>query len=130
MGANRVVALLTDPELDWAGVSDLGARARATGLGFHHLPIPDQGTPTLAEMVALNAQIRGWMDAGERVVLHCMGGLGRSGLVAATALVNAGLSPSAAIQEVRDTRDPRAVETQAQADFVHLFAKQMGAPLG
>lgn len=130
MGANRVVALLTDPELDWAGVSDLGARARATGLGFHHLPIPDQGTPTLAEMVALNAQVRGWMDAGERVVLHCMGGLGRSGLVAATALVNAGLSPSAAIQEVRDTRDPRAVETQAQADFVHLFAKQMGAPLG
>ena len=84
----------------------------------------------MAEMVTLNAQVRDWMDAGERVVLHCMGGLGRSGLVAATALVNAGLSPSAAIQEVRDTRDPRAVETQAQADFVHLFAKQMGAPLG
>ena len=44
-GATRLLCLLTDSELDWAGVPDIGRRALAAGLAYRHLPIPSQGTP-------------------------------------------------------------------------------------
>ena len=58
----------------------------------------------------------------ESVVVTCMGGLGRSGTLAACYLVAAGMSPDAAIAAVRTARGPRALETIAQEDFVVTFA--------
>jgi ADP-ribosyl-[dinitrogen reductase] hydrolase len=56
---------------------------------------------------------------GERrhVLLHCMGGLGRSGMVAARLLVELGEEPRTAIQRVRAAR-PGAIETAAQEAYV------------
>jgi protein-tyrosine phosphatase len=51
-----------------------------------------------------------------------MGGLGRSGTVAACYLVAAGASAEAAIAAVRAARGPRALETIAQEEFVVMFA--------
>jgi len=68
----------------------------------------------------LVAWIRGASATGN-VVLHCLGGLGRSGMVAACALVDAGLAPDDAIRLVREHRSPRAVETRTQEEFVHRF---------
>jgi protein-tyrosine phosphatase len=51
-----------------------------------------------------------------------MGGLGRSGMIAACTLVDAGLSPTAAIASVRAARGPRALETSEQEEFVSRFA--------
>jgi len=62
--------------------------------------------------------VLGWLDAGEDVVVHCMGGLGRTGTVAACALVQRGWRPDQAIAEVRRARDPRAVENEVQERFV------------
>jgi protein-tyrosine phosphatase len=55
------------------------------------------------------------------VVVHCVGGLGRSGMTVACWLVAEGLPAAAAIAEVRRVRSPRAVETDAQAEFVAAF---------
>ena len=52
------------------------------------------------------------------MVVTCMGGLGRSGTLAACLLVSAGTAPEAAIAAVRAARGPRALETIAQEDFV------------
>jgi protein-tyrosine phosphatase len=54
-----------------------------------------------------------------------MGGLGRSGTVAACFLVAAGMPPDTAIAAVRAARGPRALETVAQEDFVVTFASAM-----
>ena len=61
-------------------------------------------------------------EKGDSVVLTCMGGLGRSGTLAACYLVGRGMSPSAAIASVRQARGPRALETIAQEDFITTFA--------
>ncbi len=124
MGTAHVVALLTSAEMEWAGVADLPGEVDRRGMGFVHLPIPDQGVPTATEVTALSARIRGWLAADEDVVVHCMGGLGRSGLVSASVLVDLGFAAEDAIQEIRDVRDPRAVETQAQEAFVSAYARQ------
>jgi protein-tyrosine phosphatase len=57
------------------------------------------------------------------VAIACMGGVGRTGTVAACALVAAGWDPAAAIAEVRRVRHPTAVETAEQEAFVDAFAR-------
>jgi protein-tyrosine phosphatase len=57
-----------------------------------------------------------------RVAIACMGGVGRTGTIAACALVAGGMTPGDAIATVRSIRHPTAVETAAQEAFVHAFA--------
>jgi protein-tyrosine phosphatase/nicotinamidase-related amidase len=126
-GTTRLLCLLTDSELDWAGVSDLGLRARAEGLAYRRVPIPGQGTPDIAEAAELVHWCHEATDRGEAVVVTSMAGLGRSGTVAACLLVAAGIAPDAAISAVRTARGPRALETLAQEDFVVTFASAIEA---
>jgi protein-tyrosine phosphatase len=121
-GATRLLCLLTDSELRWAGVPDLGPRAQAAGLTYHRVPVPDQDTPDAADATELVQWCRRATARGEAVVVTCMSGLGRSGTVAACCLVAAGMSPEAAIASVRTARGPRALETIAQENFVVTFA--------
>ena len=54
----------------------------------------------------------------EKVVIHCVGGLGRSGLVAASYLKYKGLNANETIKTIRKVRGPRAVESKIQEEFV------------
>ena len=121
-GVTRLLCLLTDSELHWAGVPDLGPRAQAAGLTYHRVPVPDQDTPDTADAIELVQWCRQATARGEAVVVTCMSGLGRSGTVAACCLVAGGMSPDAAIAAVRAARGPRALETIAQENFVVAFA--------
>jgi protein-tyrosine phosphatase len=78
-------------------------------------------------MEAILAEIReGRREAN--VAVACMGGVGRTGTVAACALVQAGRSAPEAIGIVRQVRHPSAVETVDQERFVAAFAvAQAGA---
>ena len=120
-GVTRLLCLLTDSELNWAGVPDLGPRAQAAGLTYRRFPVPDQGTPEVADALELVRWCREVTQRGQTVVVTCMGGLGRSGTLAACLLVSAGMAPKASIAAVRAARGPRALETIAQEDFVVMF---------
>ena len=122
MGTTCIVGLLPEAEMEWAGVLKLPEEARARGIEYIHEPILDQRVPTIEVMSELIDKILDRLDKEDgKVVVHCMGGLGRSGTVAACALVACddyqGTSTEA-IQAVRDVRSPRAIETELQQDFV------------
>lgn len=123
-GADALVSLVAESELEWYGVPDLRPGATARGLDFKHLPIRDQGTPGIEEAREVVDWLLAHVDAGRRVVVHCIGGLGRSGTIAACALVAKGLSPGEAIAAVRRARSPRAIETAEQEAFVAQFAEK------
>jgi protein-tyrosine phosphatase/nicotinamidase-related amidase len=121
-GVTRLLSLLPETELEWAGVGDLPARARAVGIDCRQLPIPDQGVPSLDDARELVGWCREGLAAGGRIVIACLGGLGRSGTLAACYLVEQGQSAPEAISAVRRARGPRAVETKSQEAFVAAYA--------
>ena len=129
-GAKHLLCLLGDDELEWAGIPGLREAARRRGLGFAQHPIPDQCAPSIDDAHRLVGELRTALAAGDDVVLHCMGGLGRTGTLAACVLVASGHAPDVAIASVRRSRGPRAVETPAQEDFVSSFAAALAASRG
>jgi protein-tyrosine phosphatase len=123
-GVGHLVCLLSDEELESVGVIGLRGAAEGHGIELWQLPIRDQGVASLEETDALVQRVLAALDAGDRVVLHCMGGLGRTGTIAACALVARGLGPEEAIAAVRRSRDPRAVENLTQDHFITTFARR------
>ncbi|AWN34390.1 ADP-ribosylglycohydrolase family protein [Methylobacterium radiodurans] len=120
-GAAAVVTLMQADELDRYRISAIGEEVRTRFMEWHHLPIRDVDVPDAAFEAGWprhSARLRALVAAGNRVLVHCRGGLGRAGMVAARLLVEMGAGPEAAIAAVRRARDPRAVETRAQEAWV------------
>jgi protein-tyrosine phosphatase/nicotinamidase-related amidase len=121
-GVKAVLCLLTRDEFHRYGVDDLLERYAAAGLDVLHLPVVDGAVPSSAE---LTEAVR-WIDAhrtdGRHVLLHCVGGLGRAGTVAAAWLKARGLDADAAIAIVRAARSARAIETRVQEEAVERFS--------
>jgi protein-tyrosine phosphatase len=114
-----LVTLLEQQEI--AALGELGAEARRAGLEWIHFPIGDVSIPRDADAaVRLVARILRDLEQGRNVVVHCWGGLGRAGTIAAACLVARGMAPSRAIATVRRTR-PGAIQTRAQELFVESF---------
>jgi ADP-ribosyl-[dinitrogen reductase] hydrolase len=92
-------------------------------MSWAHLPIRDMDVPTspfLSGWPVVRTELLSRLDAGERVVVHCRGGLGRAGLVAALLLMETGPPGEAAIRMVRAAR-PGAIETAAQERYVRAY---------
>lgn len=121
-GVGRLLLLVDDAELSRWGDPRIVARGAAAGVTVLRHPIADGRPPaSIAEMDEMLVEIRDGRRSGN-VAVACMGGVGRSGTVAACALVQAGQSPDDAIATVRAVRHPTAVETAEQERFVAAFA--------
>lgn len=119
-GATTLVTLNDARELRRADASDLGEEAEYAGLVWHHLPIRDFGVPGLAfeaKWREVGPDLRARLRAGERIVIHCYAGLGRTGLLAARLLIELGEPPERAIRLVREVR-PRAIQTIEQEAYL------------
>ena len=119
-GATVVVTLMEGFELDQLGVANLGNVVEAVELDWHHLPIPDMQVPDerFERRWAYTGHVlRSKLAAGERVLLHCRGGFGRTGTIAARLAIELGAAPDAALRAVRVAR-PGTVETPLQEAYV------------
>lgn len=117
-GIDTIIPLITDGEFSHYGVSDLLELYDKEGFKVKRLPIMDQMVSSEDEMYQIIDFIDDELNKDKKVLLHCVGGLGRSGLVAACYLKSKGMDGSAAIQEVRKVRGPRTVESRIQEEFV------------
>jgi protein-tyrosine phosphatase len=113
-----VVSMTEDDEMAQAGAAGLPARLAALDLVWRHFPVVDFGTPERGDTrwPVLAAELHAALDAGGRVLLHCHGGKGRSGMAAMRLLVERGLSPAEALVAARTAR-PGSVETADQEDW-------------
>ena len=111
-------------ELAARGVEHLPEAVRAAGFAHRHDALLDQAAATPAQMDGIVDWLNQALSSGGRVAVHCMAGLGRSGMAAACYLARGGMAAEQAIQLVRDRRSPRAIETAAQAAFVADYARR------
>ena len=94
---------------------------------WHHLPITDVDVPDAdfeAAWVYSGLRLRDHLRHGRNVLVHCRGGLGRSGTIAARLLVELGWPAADAIAAVRAQRKG-AIETSAQEQHV----RQLPGPI-
>lgn len=115
-GAAVVLSLTQGDEMAKPGAARLGSDLQALGCRWLHFPIPDFGVPSqhlMTSWPAISSDLRDTLSGGGRVLVHCRGGCGRSGMVALRLMVEAGESPDKALKRLRSVR-PCAVETAAQ----------------
>lgn len=110
-GIERIVSLTARPLPDQATSADFE---------LIHFPIADMGIPTPRASAKLCAQLVETLDQ-RPVLLHCRGGIGRTGTIAACCLVSLGREPQAALSEVRRVNS-NYVQTPAQARFIEHYA--------
>ncbi len=120
-GVSRVLCLVPQEELDRYGVGELLSTYQDAGLLVHHLPIVDQKACSVEDMTEAVRWVDEALRAGECVMTHCVGGLGRSGMAAAAYLRTRGAEPDVAIESVRAARSQRALETAVQEQFIRDF---------
>ena len=111
-----VISMTTQAEMVARGAGDLGHDLRNMAIRWFHLPIEDFGAPTPEVEENWHSAAKPALDAvhgGGRVLIHCNGGCGRSGMAVLRLMVEAGEDPDAALARLRSVR-PCAVETGAQ----------------
>jgi atypical dual specificity phosphatase len=99
------------------------ARLDRFGLTEVHIPVPDFTAPTPEDLDRGVDAIETHLAQGRVVTVHCGGGLGRSGTLAACYLVHQGQTPDDAIAHVRRLR-PGAIETAAQITAIEAYARE------
>ncbi|CAD5244759.1 protein-tyrosine phosphatase family protein [Thermococcus camini] len=87
---------------------------RRRGVEVFHSPIQDFSAPGLNQLLGILRWIEAKTLENKKVLIHCLGGCGRSGTIATAWLMySKGLSLEKALRKVRSLR-PCAVETREQ----------------
>lgn len=124
-----------DADLAWLRERGIGAVLSLTeapleegalaqhGLEGLHLPVPDMTAPTPEQLDRALGFISRQRALGRAVVVHCLMGQGRTGTVLAAYLIRRGMSPEAALGELRLVC-PGAVENPEQERALRAFAER------
>ena len=111
-----VLTMVTEAELLDVGAPIFGTDIQALGSRWVHLPVGDYGVPdaaTAAKWAHASQSARAALAGGGRVIVHCKGGCGRSGMAALRLMIEAGEAADMALKRLRAVR-PCAVETAEQ----------------
>lgn len=125
-GAAAVVSVLEPHEFELLGVPEFPEVMASQPFQWFPLEIRDSDIPDSRFESAwpnARAELMAILRAGGGVVVHCRGGLGRTGLVVARLLVELGLDPEEAISQVRAVR-PGAVETWEQEEYIRKLGRR------
>jgi protein-tyrosine phosphatase len=125
-GVTQLVNLMEAHEETHWNMHGYDVQAKRAGLRLRRFPVVDVGVPTdPAAFAALVEAVYTDLKAGETVVAHCLGGLGRSGLLVACLLVRSGeFTADGAIAFVRSRRDKKAVQAN-QPGFVRQYLQNL-----
>uniref|UniRef100_A0A8C9RHE6 Cyclin-dependent kinase inhibitor 3 n=1 Tax=Scleropages formosus TaxID=113540 RepID=A0A8C9RHE6_SCLFO len=128
-GVEDVFVFCTLGELQKYRVPRLLDVYRQQGLRVHHLPFPDGGTPELDQCSRILEELQFNLENNRKTVIHCYGGLGRSGLMAGCLLLQLSVSmtPDKAIEILRELRGGGAIQTVKQYNFLHEFREKYAA---
>lgn len=128
-GADCVISVMPTEELKQSGAESIESACNAAGMDWYHLPVADDHAPATDFDKAWQThaeEILRRLNAGECAAIHCQGGSGRTGLVAATLLLNLGLPLTEATLQVQSLR-PRALQHPLHRQWLEQTASQLAS---
>jgi len=110
LGVQRVVTLTED------ALPDSTAQAFGDSVDLWHFPIDDRHAPRTVEALVQTCRcVQRGLASGDGVLVHCLGGKGRTALILASMLVlERGFSPSEALAEVKRDRATFVTDEQVR----------------
>ncbi|WP_171177530.1 dual specificity protein phosphatase family protein [Ruegeria sp. HKCCD8929] len=121
-----VISMTTEIEMIQDGARNFGSDIQGRACRWAHLPVEDFGAPPRAVQLKwpdVSAAARQALAGGGRVLVHCRGGCGRSGMVALRLMIECGETPKDALDHLRTVR-ACAVETEGQMNWALQGQKQ------
>ena len=104
------------------------AALRQAGIAFLPLPTPDLHPASVEDLDRGVEFATDHIDRGERVLIHCTHGIGRSPLLALCVMVDAGLSPLEALSQAKDRRaqvSPSEAQYRGWADWLERHGHEV-----
>lgn len=121
-----VLVLITLDEFEEYGVSELIGEYKNSGFEVLHKPVADQSVPSQRQRDDILQWLEQKTSQGQHVLVHCVGGLGRSGTIAAMYLMKMNhLNAREAIRAVRAARSERAIESNSQLRSIREFEQHL-----
>lgn len=118
VGIDTVVSLLTEAEERELALSEEGAVVGELGMEFVSFPIQDKREPdNVPAFCALVDDLSGRIGQGQKIMVHCWAGIGRSGLLSSAVLVALGISPDTVFDMASRARGASIPETQNQGQW-------------
>ncbi|CAH0534168.1 hypothetical protein VST7929_02076 [Vibrio stylophorae] len=129
LGVRAIVTALTEQEMANHQLSHLGQTIETLGIDWLHAPIEDDQTPDAAFLqnwLEQSKQLKDHLSKGHTIALHCMGGSGRTGLLAAHILLEQGWDEQSIVEKVQALR-PNAFTKTNQRDYLRQLAQDHDA---
>jgi protein-tyrosine phosphatase len=119
-GADAVISMTPSDELARLEVAALPEAVAANGMRWFHFPIEDDAAPGPAFEAAWTADrdaVIALVSQHSGIAIHCRGGSGRTGFMAALILREIGMAGAQADAMVKDLR-PNALTLSAHIDYL------------
>ena len=118
-----IVSLTEKKEMEDLGARDFISLIEKEKIPWLHFPIKDFGTVNQKQKFLwepISKNIHQKINNGDRILIHCRGGCGRSGMIVLRIMIEFGEDPDEALERLRKIR-PCAVETKAQENWARLL---------
>ena len=119
-GAQALVTLMPEEELAKFAAESLPGACVAAGLQWFHLPVEDDHAPDERFATAFASQKQALLSLLEgqgTLAIHCRGGSGRTGFMAAILLLESGMDRDEVVRQVQGLR-PHALKMPVHTDYL------------
>ncbi|MGM7739083.1 phosphatase domain-containing protein [Yersinia enterocolitica] len=119
-GAQAVITMMTMAELTEKQADTLPSLCAELRMDWYHLPVEDSCAPEEPFAQAFAQQkaiLLGLVESGVTMVIHCHGGSGRTGMMAAILMLELGYAPAQVKSQIQLIR-PKSLTSPVQVNYL------------